>query len=68
MHNLLKKCSYFDKKIVFLMLIFREEGYLYANCFFYIRAFYPKYLSVRSINRGIRMHIPILTGGSKKPQ
>ena len=38
--NLLRKWSYFDKRMFFLMLIFRDEGHLYAICLFYILNFY----------------------------
>ena len=46
----------------FLKLLFRDEGHLYANCLFYIPTIYPKCLLSQFYSRGIRMHIPILTG------
>ena len=46
----------------FLKLLFREEGHLYGQCLFYIPTIYPKCLLFQFFSRGIRMHIPILTG------
>ena len=45
----------------FLKLIFQDEGHLYANCSFYILAFYCKCLLSESFCCGIRMHLRILT-------
>ena len=46
----------------FLKLLFREEGHLYGQCLFHIPTIYLKCLLFQFFSRGIRMHIPILTG------
>ena len=62
----LKKWSEFDKVFFFLMLIFRDEGHLNTNCFFYVPTFYPKCLPLQFFNHAIHRHSHILTGGSKR--
>ena len=52
----------------FLKLLLRDEGHLYANCLFYIPAIYPNCHSFHFFSRGIRMHIPILTGVQNEPK
>ena len=59
-HQRLKKCSKFAEKCTF-------EPYfptfkLYANCSFHIFAFQRKFLLFEFLSRGMRLHIPILTG------
>ena len=51
-HNLLNTCK----------LNFQDEVQLRANCFFYILSFCFKCFLLQFLNRGIRMHIPTLTG------
>ena len=48
--------------MLFLKLLFRDEGHLYANCLFYIPTIYPKCHRFHYFSRGIRMPFPILTG------
>ena len=60
--ELAKKWPYFDKIIVFLKLIFRDESHFYANCLFYILTFYRQCLRFQFFNDGLHMHISILTG------
>ena len=67
MNNLLKKWSYFNKRMFFLMFIFRDENRLYANCLFHILIFYRKCLLFQFFSHGIRIHIPILTGVQNEP-
>ena len=52
----------FSKKIFLLNLLFHKEGHLYANCLLYIPTIYRKCHLFQFFSRGIRMHIPILTG------
>ena len=60
------KCHQKDKvlllKNVFLKLIFRDEGHLYANGLFYILTIYPKLILFQYLSGGIRMHTAILSG------
>ena len=60
--ELAKKWSYFNKAIVFLKLIFRDEGQLYANCLFHLLTFYRQGLRFQFLNDGLHMHIFILAG------
>ena len=46
----------------FLRLYFRDEGDLYAKSLFDVLTIYPKCHIFQFFSRGIRMHIPILTG------
>ena len=49
-------------KTFFLRLYCRDEGDLYANSLFDVLTIYPKCYIFRFYSRGIRIHIPILTG------
>ena len=53
---------FFAKKMFLLKLLFHKEGHLNANCLLYIPTIYPKRHLFQFFSRGIRMHIPILTG------
>ena len=57
-----RKDSVFLLKMFFLKLVFHDVGHLYAKCLFYIPTIYAKSLIYQFLSRGIRMHIPILTG------
>ena len=62
-HKSPKKKSYFVKKtFFFLRFFFRDEGDLYANSLFDVLTIYPKCYLLQFFSRGIRKHIPILTG------
>ena len=50
---------------VLLKLNFQCEGHLHATCLFYILSLCPKCLLSQFLSRGIRMHIPFLTGVQK---
>ena len=50
------------KNVLFLKLLFHNEGHLYANFLFYILTIYRKYFLFQFLCCAIRRHIPILTG------
>ena len=50
------------KKLFFRRFFFRDEGDLYANSLFDVLTIYPKCYLMQFFSRGIRKHIPILTG------
>ena len=52
-----KKQFYFAKKRLFLKLVFRDVGHLYANCLFYFLAIYCKCLLFQFLGCGIGMYI-----------
>ena len=56
-----RECHRKDKAL-FLKLLFRDEGHLYANCLFCMPTIYPKFHSFHFFSRGMRMYVPILTG------
>ena len=58
----LKKNGRILLKTFFLRLYCRDEGDLYANSLFDVLTSYPKCYIFRFYSRGIRIHIPILTG------
>ena len=58
----LKKNGCILLKTFFLRLYCRDEGDLYANSLFDVLTIYPKCYIFRFYSRGIRIHIPILTG------
>ena len=47
------------KKMLFLKLLFLDEGHLYTNYLFYILTIYRKCFLFHFLRCGIRMHIPI---------
>ena len=63
-----RKDSVFLLKMFFLKLVFHDVGHLYAKCLFYIPTIYAKSLIYQFLSRGIRMHIPILTGVQNEPE
>ena len=55
-------------KKFFLKLCFRDEGPLYAIFLFDTFTIYPKCHLFQFFSRGIRMHIPMLTGVQNEPE
>ena len=57
--------GYILLKTLILKSNFQDDGQLYANCLFYVPLFCLNCLFFRFFNRGICMHIAVLTGVQK---
>ena len=59
--NCRRKSHILQKKMLFLKLIFQDEGHLYAYCLLYIPTIYRKFFSFKFLGGGIHIHIFFLT-------